>query len=215
MRASQRNDGICSGAVCKKIVFALLAFVPFAGAVEIHAEEDVMGVLSQCKTLSVPLERLACFDNALTALPAAIEGQPLPASGTSNRQKNSVDPSGAVVTGIVTQSGASAPAGAERETIAREAKTEPDDFGLEKPRKNAPKKSISSAVLKITKSSSGRLTVELENGQIWRQAGSDSGRLFYHHDGSDSNAVVKKGSFGAYYLFLDGRKSSIRIERVK
>ena len=65
------------------------------------------------------------------------------------------------------------------------------------------------AVTAVTKSSSGKLTITLENGQVWRQSDSKSFRI------SVGDAVVVRAkSLGSFMLSKEGSSRSIRVKRV-
>ncbi len=64
-------------------------------------------------------------------------------------------------------------------------------------------------VTAISKNSSGRMTITLENGQIWRQNDSKTLRL------SVGDAVfVRSKSFGSFVLSKESSSRSIRVKRV-
>lgn len=63
-------------------------------------------------------------------------------------------------------------------------------------------------VTAVTKSSAGRLTITLENGQVWRQSDSKSFRI------SVGDAVVVRAkSLGSFMMSKEGSSRSIRVKR--
>ena len=64
-------------------------------------------------------------------------------------------------------------------------------------------------VTAVTKSSTGKLTITLENGQVWRQNDSKTFRL------SAGDAVfVRSKSLGSFVLSKESSSRSIRVKRI-
>jgi hypothetical protein len=99
-----------------------------------------------------------------------------------------------------------AAAGATNEQIVR---TKNEHFGLE--HQEATKLNddqISAIVKSVKKAPYGELIIELENGQQWRQVGSDSLRLK-----EQDVVVIERGVFNSFLLKIEGQNRSIRVKR--
>ena len=99
-----------------------------------------------------------------------------------------------------------AAAGATNEQIVR---TKNEDFGLEhKEVAKVNDDQISSLVKSVKKAPYGELIIELDNGQQWRQVGSDSLRLK-----KQDVVVIERGVFNSFLLKVEGQNRSIRVKR--
>lgn len=70
--------------------------------------------------------------------------------------------------------------------------------------------SISSTVSAIKEAAYGELIITLENGQQWRQIGSDGITLK-----EDDNVVISRGVFNSFLLKKEGQNRSIRVKRTQ
>ncbi|MDJ0922629.1 MAG: hypothetical protein QNI84_15985 [Henriciella sp.] len=170
---------------------AVLTLLPVALAQDDPASTDAVYA---CADLADDMERLACYDTAVGRLKVAEE------------------------TGEVTTISR-----AEIEEVQR------DSFGFSipsLPRLAMPRfgrgdqdgevvveefNEISASVTRIRKDSTGKLIVQLDNGQTWQQ--SDTRRVYLRNGGADS-AVVKKAALGSFRMKLDGG-TAFRVDRVR
>jgi len=60
----------------------------------------------------------------------------------------------------------------------------------------------------VKKAPYGELIIELDNGQQWRQVGSDSLRLK-----KQDVVVIERGVFNSFLLKVEGQNRSIRVKR--
>lgn len=61
----------------------------------------------------------------------------------------------------------------------------------------------------------GQVTVTLENGQVWRQKGTNR-RFFLKKDASGLTATISKGAFGSFWLTVEpSNNGRVRAERVE
>ena len=67
---------------------------------------------------------------------------------------------------------------------------------------------ITAVVKSVRKAPYGELIIELENGQQWRQVGSDRMKL----EVSDK-VIIERGVFNSFLLRIEGQNRSIRVKR--
>ena len=93
-----------------------------------------------------------------------------------------------------------------------QAKVKADDFGLEHKKEEQVEKEteIKAMVTSVDEAAYGELIISLDNGQQWRQIGSDSMRLK-----EDDTIVISRGAFSSFLLKKDGKNRSIRVKRTK
>ncbi|TMO07560.1 MULTISPECIES: hypothetical protein [unclassified Pseudoalteromonas] len=166
----------------KKQLLPLLALLSIPVA---HADEINLQALQACTFIENDFNRLLCYDNVMA-------GKPLskPAAATQSLQNTS--PASVVA-------------------IANTTKTKNGDFGLE--HKEIAKENddeITAAVSSIEEAAYGELIITLDNGQQWRQIGSDSMRLK-----TADTIVISRGVFNSFLLKKDGQNRSIRVKRTK
>ncbi len=97
----------------------------------------------------------------------------------------------------------------------------PQDFGGEYLPENIKKrdekrlKQITAKVAEFSVNQYGKVTVTLENGQIWRQLNSDSKRLVFSRKEKLYTAKVKRSTFGNYLLTVKELGRTIRVRRIE
>lgn len=84
-----------------------------------------------------------------------------------------------------------------------------EEFGLPAVKDAPDVKQIESAILGLSRMSSGKFAIELENGQTWRQTSTSSMRL-----SEGEVVIIKRGSLGSYKLTKAGTKRSMKVKRV-
>jgi hypothetical protein len=145
----------------------------------------------KCLELSDPAERLACYDRMAVA---AVElGLTLPGAGT-------VPVSGG--------NAAPVPLPPPVETRAADAV---EDFGLEQEKAQQALESVTAKVIGGFRGWSGETVFELDNGQVWEQAG--SGR--YEYSGEDRPVVIERGFLNSFSLKPEGLNRTVRVRRIK
>lgn len=60
----------------------------------------------------------------------------------------------------------------------------------------------------------GRFIVTLDNGQIWKQLQSDTGRAHFHRHGKNV-VTISRGILGSYNLVIKGRTPAYKVKRLK
>lgn len=95
--------------------------------------------------------------------------------------------------------------------VSAQAPQEHSDFGLERQKalENVNDK-LTSAVANVMADPYGKLTVTLNNGQVWKQ--SDSTRIKLD---SGDTVTVERAALGSFMLSKEGQNKRIRVKRVK
>ena len=85
---------------------------------------------------------------------------------------------------------------------------QPDDFGLSKSKSETEGESLTGQVVGVWQDAYRKLSIELDNGQVWRQIES---KRFSVEVGDV--VVIRHGSVGSYKLYVDGEDGWIRVRR--
>ena len=73
-------------------------------------------------------------------------------------------------------------------------------------------KAINAAIVALTFDATGRFTVTLDNGQVWRQVPGDVSIL---RQAQVSSVHIARSVFGSYDLRLPGQHASYRVVRIQ
>ena len=165
----------------KKI--ALLSLFAISGS--ISAQQINTQALEVCTLVDNDFKRLMCFDKVMANQPIDIKSIPkqnIKAPATDAKNVSDL--------------------------------TDEEQFGMTKKllsQKTSFKEieNISSVVLKVETSSHGVRTFQLDNGQTWKQVGTDSFRA----KGSDKVEIIR-ASLGSFLMKKAGTNRSIRVKRV-
>lgn len=151
--------------------------------------------LSSCRQISDPDHRLRCFDDASAFLDAL---------GAEKRRDASAAPINA----------ASNPSSRD-EDHDRAARFGSDD--LARAAEEDEITELRATAVDIREDGRGKLIVELDNGQVWRQLAGDTNSLRIRRDknGDGRDVIIKKRSLGAYALRMTTAKRSILVRRVR
>ena len=88
-------------------------------------------------------------------------------------------------------------------------KTKNEDFGVEHKEVAKVNDDQINAIVKSVKTAPyGELIIELENGQQWRQIGSDKIKLKVNE-----TVIIERGVFNSFLLRIEGQNRSIRVKR--
>ncbi len=173
----------------KKQLIPFVALLTLTGTSQ--ANDINLQALQACTFVENDFNRLLCYDNVMA-------GKSLSKPTAKQELKQPVSHSAAVAAAPV--------AAATNEQIV---KTKNEDFGLEhKEVAKVNDDQISATVKSVNKAPYGELIIELENGQKWRQVGSDRMRL----EVSDK-VIIERGVFNSFLLRIDGQNRSIRVKR--
>ena len=176
----------------KKQLIPLVALLTITGTAQ--ANEVNLQALQACTFVEDDINRLLCYDNVMA-------GKSLSKPATKKRIEQPVASSAAAASPAPV-----AAAGATNEQIVR---TKNEDFGLEhKEVAKVNDDQISASVKSVKKAPYGELIIELDNGQQWRQVGSDSLRLK-----KQDVVVIERGVFNSFLLKVEGQNRSIRVKR--
>lgn len=77
-----------------------------------------------------------------------------------------------------------------------------------------PQESISAGVAKVSFSAIKHFTVVLDNGQVWRQADSDTA-VAHFSDDKPNVVKISKGFMDAYSLAIEGAWGTYKVKRIK
>lgn len=164
-------------------LLVLLSAPTFAAQTEFNTQ-----ALQACSFIENDFNRLLCYDNT-------IAGKSL----TKPTITKTLTPPTA---NNVPQAVAAAP---------MQAKAKADDFGLEHKESQVEKETeIKAMVTSVKEAAYGELIISLDNGQQWRQIGSDSMRLK-----ENDTIAISRGAFNSFLLKQDGKNRSIRVKRTK
>ncbi|MEI8643796.1 hypothetical protein P4S60_16175 [Pseudoalteromonas sp. Hal040] len=174
----------------KKQLIPFVALLTITGTAQ--ANEVNLQALQACTFVENDFNRLLCYDNVMA-------GKSLSKPATKQQIEQPAASSAAPV--------AAAPVAAAASTQI--VKTKNEDFGLEhKEVAKVNDDQISAIVKSVKKAPYGELIIELDNGQQWRQVGSDSLRLK-----EQDVVVIERGVFNSFLLKVEGQNRSIRVKR--
>ncbi|GAA0541739.1 hypothetical protein FHS83_000179 [Rhizomicrobium palustre] len=192
------------------------------------AAEDLPANVNICAGVSDDRARLACFDGlaaraartqpvAPVAAPKPPEAQPfvtLPNQGAAP-----VAAAPAAAPSVVP-----APVAVPSAAPVSRSPSKVDEFGAETIRKTQTREEaakepqevqeVRGKVTAVDLGKTGKFTVTLDNGQVWRQIESDTGRARFSKQGD--TVVISHGLLGSYNLVFEGREMTLfKVRRVK
>lgn len=181
---------------------ALFSLAAAFSAAAQPSEDEAIDDAIACRDISEPLARLACLDKAAETLAVTriIREEEIAEQKREERENFGL-------------------AGAPRNTddpIETEA-----EFGsegvkdLRRDRDEKRLKAIESKIAEIRINKFGKVTLTLENGQVWRQLDSDDKLLHFPKGDRLYTAEVKRSVFGNYRLNVPELKRVIRVSRIK
>ena len=161
--------------------------------------QSISETLSKCGKQGDSLKRLVCYDRLAAQINIPTEQEVLPATKAT-----------APVLALKIPSKTSIPPTPVSEKTAEKAKIGRDNFGMEhKIRlKDVPDK-IYAIISLIKKNAHKNLLLTLDNGQRWKQSGSDSLRLKV-----GEQVYVERGAIGSFFLSKEGVNRRMRVKRV-
>lgn len=177
-----------------------------ASAVAQPSETEAVDAAIACRDITDDLKRLACLDAATETL---------------------------VVTRIIREEAVEEKKREERTFFGlgkRKQKDDdfdplvaetPEEFGGEYLPENIKKrdekrlKEISVKISEFRVNPYGKVTVTLENGQVWRQLNSDSKTLHFSRKEKLYTAKVKRSTFGNYLMTVKEMRRTIRVRRIE
>lgn len=187
---------------------AMIAFtINLSQATAQQEESAINAALLACKDIADPMQRLACMDTATDAMANASMTQK---ANRVEREEQSRD-----------QFGLAEKPKKNKETVQLALETE-DEFGSEavpetkKKREDRKLKSITARITKVRADPYGKVTVTLENGQVWRQLSSDNKQVRVRKfDEKTYIAEIKRSALGNYRMNIKEMSRTIRVRRIK
>ncbi|MGX6647361.1 hypothetical protein ACWCOP_05400 [Maricaulaceae bacterium MS644] len=202
-----------------RIVAALAWLVVPAGALaQDPSDGGAVESLFSCRSIEDPQARLACQDDRLAELSQALDSGRVvlvERDAIRNVERESFGLSLPSIAGLGAFFGrgdnearVSAPVQAETETRAEDGSvTVFDDSGSVDEIRGL-------AVERVTTDRVGKLTVYLENGQVWRQTDTASVSVRRSHlDGL--TATISRGALSSYFMTLSHNSRRFRAERLR
>lgn len=187
---------------------AVIGFTAFAAQANAQSEEAAVDAAIECLSIDAAEERLACLEAAATTLKRTRIIREEEIIADEKRERDNFGLAG----------------GAENEE-ARSASTrsadEVDEFGAEavaekrKERDNKRLNKINAKIVEVRVNNLGKVTLSLDNGQVWRQLNSDDKRVLFRDDNTLYTATVKRSLMGNYMLKVNELKRTIRVRRIK
>jgi hypothetical protein len=169
----------------KKQLLPILALLSIP---TVHANEVNLQALQACTFIENDFNRLLCYDNTMA-------GKSLTKPETTK---------------TLTPPASSVTATADVVVASKQiVKVKNEDFGLEN--KELVKENdneITAVVTNVKEAPYGELIISLNNGQQWRQIGSDSLRI-----DQDDTVIIERGMFNSFLLKKAGQNRSIRVKR--
>lgn len=192
--------------------FFFAAMIVLTGCSGNLSQSDKQAVVAavSCRNIANDSERLACLDNASAAL-----------AKTSIVRENAEGER----TPYIFAESLTAPGG-EGVTIPAaqtQSAVEPEpDFGgerlraREEQRKNQGRPSLTVQIIEVVVNPFDKITVTLDNGQVWRQLDGDDRTVLFPDNGPQVyTAQIKQGFLGNYTMKIVERDRSIRVRRIK
>ncbi|WP_105181024.1 hypothetical protein [Pseudoalteromonas sp. T1lg21] len=176
----------------KKQLIPFVALLTITGTAQ--ANEVNLQALQACTFVENDFNRLLCYDNVMA-------GKSLSKPAT----KQQIEQPAASSEAPVAVAAAPVTAAASTQIV----KTKNEDFGLEhKEVAKVNDDQISAIVKSVEKAPYGELIIELENGQQWRQVGSDRLKLKVN-----DTVIIERGIFNSFLLKIEGQNRMIRVKR--
>ena len=160
-----------------------------------------LSLAQPCQDIIDDGERLACYDAQNATTPAAEAGAPIQSA-----------PPAAAATPAVTPKPKPKPEPEPEPEPARELSAAPaqsHDFG-KRERVEAPTQSITAGIMRVQEAGNVDY-LYLDNGQVWRETGGDSGVRFKE----GKTVTITEGVLGSYDLKMDGRNKKVKVKRVR
>lgn len=154
-----------------------------------------------CAAITTDASRLACFDRAISASQEPEAQQTTPSARPEPSGSNPVN----------TRIEPRIPATEPKQTQAIAAGSAEDDFGMELKKTNSPE--AESRHVTVINSRHNKLTgwtIELTNGQTWKQVGTKDYSI---SNGKDYK--ITRASFNSFFLSNDANNRRMRITRVE
>jgi len=146
-----------------------------------YASQINVQALEACSLVENDLKRLMCYDKVMS-------GKQINSNVVVKESKQKATPA------------------------SNKVQSKAGQFGLENNKKEAREKldELHSRVAKLTKNPRGQLRFTLENGQVWKQNGSE-----YFSVKENDQIIIIRGVFDSFRLKKSGTNRTIQVSRVK
>lgn len=188
-------------------VFLLLSAACSGGISEFDKQAVVATV--SCRDIIDDGERLACLDSASNELAKTL----IVRENADGTREPYFDEDDFTV--------AAAPEAPEIKEEPKTSKQAEDEFGSERIKaaqarqeKERPQ-SINAQISEIVVDPYNKVTVTLENGQVWRQLAGDDRTVRFPSPHQIYTAEIKRGVFGNYFMKIIERDRTIRVRRIQ
>ncbi|WP_105200361.1 hypothetical protein [Pseudoalteromonas sp. T1lg10] len=152
--------------------------------------------LKACSFIENDFRRLLCYDNIMAGKPIDSMPANVPANKAGKSQGKGAEASAAA-------------AGNANANAANKGKKDKGDFGLEHKQRNEENgDELVAKVSSIKEAPYGELIITLDNGQRWRQVGTESFRI-----SKNDTVVISRAMFNSFLLKKQGSNKSIRVKR--
>lgn len=170
-----------------------------------HAEEQAIDAAIACRDIQDPMERLACLDSAAETLAGTriVREEEEVKQAQQAREEF----------GLARKS-------EETESQSATVETE-EEFGGESVRELRQKRdegrlrNITAKIAEVQVRRNKKLTLTLENGQVWRQLDSDSSNVIFPQRDQLYTARIKRSLMGNYMMTIEELRRTIRVRRVQ
>ena len=166
-------------------LFLLSALCFSHGAAWAGPREDAAAAMTRCDAIRDNAAWLNCHERATAQMRAALAASP----------SRPLPPAG-------TPDGATGRFGAENLP--------------QRPRANAPApKRLTARVESVSFSKSGYFTLQLDNGQWWRQIDGDTNYARFRTPANRNLITIEHGSLGSYNLHIQGLSQGYKVNRIR
>jgi hypothetical protein len=196
----------------KCVCVAAIVFLPFAASAD--PREDLVDGVAKCAVIADNTARLACFDALTPQLKAAQAAPAAPAAAPPTQPADNrawYDP------GRIFGASPSAQTTPEQfggENLAPPPPPPPKPGEAAPPAPPAPIDSITAKVTDYAFNPFGRVTVFLDNGQIWKQLDGDTDHVRFRK-GDVNQAEISRGALGSYDMIINDSGASVKVRRLK
>ena len=180
------------------------------GGAQADPAGEIIPKLRECKSVVDDQSRLRCLDTVLETLTPANKPVVQKSEGkqaVAQAETSSEEVSEPTIAALPVREPAVM---AETELFGAE-----DLPSKERDKKDDRPKALSATLIELAKNKSGKYVIILDNGQVWRQLKSDTGRLSIGRNEVNIPVTIKRRSLGGYAFSLERDKRSVKVERIK
>lgn len=182
--------------------FSALIALPAAAQ---NTEDQAIDAAISCRDIQAPMERLACLDSAAETLAVTriIREEEEVKRAEQEREDFGLAQKPA-------ETDAPSPIIETEEEFGGEAVRE-----LRKKRDEGRLKNITAKIAEVRVRRNNKLTITLDNGQVWRQLDSDSRNVIFPNNDELYTARIKRGFMSNYMMTIEELGRTIRVRRIQ